>query len=810
MIPRRLSSQRGSVVLVALCFVAVLAISTTTYLALCGRALTISARTMDADLGKQLAEAGVEAALEAFNTGDWSAWSISGTTATRTITFASTKYGNSGATGTIKLRVDNYDAFRSAETWSSSTAYKVGDVVGRSGTWYRCVQAHTNQTPNGLYNFDYWVPEGPGWQWNATTTYAAEQLVNHNGNWYRCTSSHTNQAPPNVSYWTEIPAIRRDNTSGVWNVDDALVYWYGTWYRWHPSDYWDSSPPITWRWRSGLPYAVGDILCYGDPPIWYRATSAHTSSWSTEPTDAGAPWARVDSYWNWSSATAYNVGDVAYRSGSWYRCLRTHSNQQPPNSTYWSNAPLESNDWNSTTDYSTNNVVHHRGVWYRCISAHSGQIPPNATYWTPATASAWSSATAYAIGDYVTYGGAWFRCISAHTNQAPPNATYWTAATVAWSSSTAYSSGNRVAYGGTWYRCTTANTGQSPNNSGYWDAQVAPVIYAEGRAARADGTLVREQVRATVAVAPLFPNAVAATSSVTFASGGTVDSYDTALGAYGGSNLGYAAVVAGGNTSADAVTMSGALVVNGYVAAPPAASSPHAALFTYNATSTVVKGTSATPSPKVDATRVLRNPYIPTYDIHTVNGGMALSAPSSNITLGTPGGTTPSVYTITGDVTLSTNIDIVGPVILYVTGNLAFGATSSARIRIASTGSLVLRVDGNFTVHASSEGFQNLTLNPAKCVVLLAKATTGTFSYSDTTNAFYGVLYLPDSTSSFSFVNGFTMYGAVVAQTLNFTGNATIHYDIALRTAVIDGVDAPYVIADFRELPATEFADLDF
>jgi hypothetical protein len=37
----------------------------------------------------------------------------------------------------------------------------------------------------------------------------------------------------------------------------------------------------------------------------------------------------------WSGATAYVIGDLASRLGVTYYCLVAHTNQQPPNATYW-------------------------------------------------------------------------------------------------------------------------------------------------------------------------------------------------------------------------------------------------------------------------------------------------------------------------------------------------------------------------------------------------------------------------------------------------------------------------------------------
>jgi hypothetical protein len=37
----------------------------------------------------------------------------------------------------------------------------------------------------------------------------------------------------------------------------------------------------------------------------------------------------------WSGATAYVVGDVVASGGNLYRCILNHTNQVPPNATYW-------------------------------------------------------------------------------------------------------------------------------------------------------------------------------------------------------------------------------------------------------------------------------------------------------------------------------------------------------------------------------------------------------------------------------------------------------------------------------------------
>src|SRR4051812_13490683 len=78
-------NNRGTALLAAMCFSTVLALSLGSYMTLCSRTLSLSTRTMQSTHSIALAETGMEDAVWALNKNDWSAWTISGTTATRTI-----------------------------------------------------------------------------------------------------------------------------------------------------------------------------------------------------------------------------------------------------------------------------------------------------------------------------------------------------------------------------------------------------------------------------------------------------------------------------------------------------------------------------------------------------------------------------------------------------------------------------------------------------------------------------------------------------------------------------------------------------
>ncbi|RXK54831.1 hypothetical protein ESB00_02730 [Oleiharenicola lentus] len=809
-------STRGTVTLVALCFVAVLGISLASYIAICTRAMQLSNRSFQASVSKQLAEAGLEEAMRAFNQHNWDDWSSGGISvnwtldttnkrATATMTFPADKFGQ-GATAQLKLRVDNYDADVVGATWSSSKNYAPGDLVERSGIWYRCLQTHSNIQPIGDISH-YWVPEFVPSLWDSSTTYSSQDMVFHAGYWYRCSSSNTNSAPPNAN-WVRINAVNKDSTSGISGVQDAVVNWFGTWYRWN-SGGWDAAPPISWRWRNtGLVYSYNDLVNYNN--LWYRYISATPTNAGSSYSNPGADtsrWALQSNMWVWSSSgLKYNKGDVAFYSGQWYRCLRAHTSStsiQPTNTTYWSNTPRYSPDWSPGERFSQYDTVRRNGVWYLSLQNNNTAQDPatdsDNSHWIGANTTdsnyTWNSTTNYSAGAYRCYGGVWYRCTSANTNKAPNDTAFWTAA---WSNSWGITTG-------------------------------APVVYAEATITFGSSPAQRTQLRALIAPAPLFPNALAATGSISANSGGTVDSYDSTLGTYASqldTATNYSAVVAAGNTSGTAITLSSP-TIQGYVAAPAATTAPYAPLMALG-TSVIVKGSSATPSPKVDKSRVSRSPYIPQFS--TLPGGadglannwsntpkgtaLALAA---TINIGTPGAITPARYYYDGDLTIGnstvTNLRINGPVILYIDGDLLLTQSgSTGRIDITSRGSAEIHVAGTFRADAGSEGILNATTDPKSLIIICDTDSNSMHYYSEGVNPLYGVIYIPYSQSNngyFNDNNNAQIYGAVSANNITYSGaNLNVHYDTSLRYATFGGVDQPWTVTEWRELPATEQATM--
>ncbi len=244
-------SPEGSVVLVALSCVTVLGIAMVSFLAVSNQAMKLSHRTYAKAVSKQLAEMGLERALRSFNANSFGSWTRpDATTATLTLTIPSSRYGNSGITAAVKIRVDHYRDTRKTTPWSVLTTYAVNDFVWYQGVWYLCTSAPPlNQAPSDTA---YWK-SAPA-LWSPFANYRIGNIVLSGGIAYRCLADHINQNPPNA-YWTGASVATWDAITSF-NANDVVVFG-GTRYR-CISAHTNQLPPNTAYWLSApVIYAEG-------------------------------------------------------------------------------------------------------------------------------------------------------------------------------------------------------------------------------------------------------------------------------------------------------------------------------------------------------------------------------------------------------------------------------------------------------------------------------------------------------------------------------------------------------------------------
>jgi len=319
-------------------------------------------------------------------------------------------------------------------------------------------------------------------------------------------------------------------------------------------------------------------------------------------------------------------------------------------------------------------------------------------------------------------------------------------------------------------------------------------LTVSGTTERPNGATQTRTLTATSAPAPLFVNALAATTStVVFSSGGSVDSYNSSLGNYASQTPTFSAIIASDATPSGSATVQ--LVnaqVKGYVASLFSAGPSYS-------TSATLKGPTTPGTTKIDTSRISTSPYQPVFTIKTISGsGTTLDNPATGsvTTLGAPSDTSPQVYYSTGlNLIGTTKIIVDGPVRIVVSGAFYVGLNGGTpSIEVTSNGTLEVFTAGDIAIYGN--GMNNLTEDPSRMVIY------GTNNYTvpdmNTATPYHGVIYTPSG--NFTIAGNSTVHGAVVAKKVSLTGSApAVHYDVNLRSKVFAGVVTPFAISDWRE-----------
>jgi len=318
-------------------------------------------------------------------------------------------------------------------------------------------------------------------------------------------------------------------------------------------------------------------------------------------------------------------------------------------------------------------------------------------------------------------------------------------------------------------------------------------IAVSGTVTGSDGKTYTRSLTSASAQAPLFTNAVAATNgTVSFASAGTVDSYDSSVGTYDPATAGYSAILASAQTAPAAANIT---LVNAQVKGYAATLYGNGPSYS---TSAKLIGPTTPGTTKIDLNRISTSPYQPVFSIKTITGaGDTLVNPVANVTLGSATDTTPHVYYSSGiNMTGTTKVTIAGPVRIVMSGNFYIGLSGGTpSFEVQSTGSLEVFTNSDIAIYGN--GINNLSKDPKKVAIYGTNALTA--PDMSTPTAYYGVIYTPDG--SFT-VRGDTaqVYGAIVAKKVSFAGATPgMHYDLNLRNVVFSGIDTPYAVSGVRE-----------
>ena len=367
--------------------------------------------------------------------------------------------------------------------WSTSTLYKINDIVKYGGYLYIANAEHTSAATATLgleANQGSWDLFAEGFDykadWSINTRYKVNDIVKYNGTIYTCVTAHTSASTTTLGL---------ENDQAKWNIFSEGFYWKND-------------------WNINTRYVVNDIVRYGGQV--YVCNQGHTSAASV-----GLGLENDQSKWDylnkgleyktdWSTNTRYKINDIVKYGGGTWICITYHTSQSTfaADENKWSQfvEGLEFEDsWSGTTTYQPGDFVTYGGYSYvsKTNNVGQGHPPANSTDWSLFTtgfkhAQDWgddSSAEEYRVGDVVRLGGFTYLCIQDHTGQRPPNGTYWELLNEgfkwknAWATATLYDKGDSIRYGVNSYVCIlahTSDTAKRPDNDTggvYWNALVA-------------------------------------------------------------------------------------------------------------------------------------------------------------------------------------------------------------------------------------------------------------------------------------------------------------------------------------------------
>ena len=238
-------------------------------------------------------------------------------------------------------------------TWTSGTAYALGNIAIFGGQIYYCNTNHTSTSFASQSTYWTLYTQFPNWHvsWTINTVYGIGDVVKYGGIVYQCTANHTSAA-------TLTLGLENDQSSwkifysgveykGVWTsstrykVNDLVkqganiykcttansdnTFTLANWSLWLPGL--EYAP--TNIWSGGANYQVGDVVEYGG----YTYIGKTTNNSGNTPSTSASNWSLFTQGFSfsgeWNSQTTYKVGTITRRHGRLYSASADNSNQDP-------------------------------------------------------------------------------------------------------------------------------------------------------------------------------------------------------------------------------------------------------------------------------------------------------------------------------------------------------------------------------------------------------------------------------------------------------------------------------------------------
>ena len=290
--------------------------------------------------------------------------------------------------------------------WAPDTYYVYDDIVSYGARLYICNTVHTSDEDAeagleaDLSKWDVYA-EGLDWKgsWTTSTRYRINDLVRYGGQTYVCNALHTSAATEtlgleaNQGNWDVFnPGIEYKNT---WNkltrykINDVVTYGSGLYIctTYHTSTQDFPTDEANWEqfvqgfqfdgeWSQGRAYQKGDVVRSGGNQ--YIALTNHRGS--DPQADPNTDWRlfsegiRFIGEWGEDSSNIeYNKGEVVSRGGYTYLCIEKHSGFAPPNTDYWQELATGLNfrgRWLDDQEYYLGDVVRFGQNAYVCVQGH--------------------------------------------------------------------------------------------------------------------------------------------------------------------------------------------------------------------------------------------------------------------------------------------------------------------------------------------------------------------------------------------------------------------------------------------------------
>ena len=381
--------------------------------------------------------------------------------------------------------------------WNVSTFYKLNDVVKYGGLLYICNDSHTSAATTALgleQDQAKWTvyAEGFDWKtsWTTSTRYKVNDLVKYGGYTYVCNLHHTSAATTasgleaDQAKWdTFNPGVEYKGTWSTavrYKLNDVVKYGAGLWICaiQHTADasFLVDSSAGRWTqftegsefestWNNATLYQPGDIVVYGGNQ--YIAKTVHTAASVTEtPTTQASRWDLYTEGFKfqsvWANTTSYKIGEVVSVGGYTYLAA-----QDSPSTTVTVTAVTAATDTFTIAD-TTGIVV---GMTVRFTGTTFGNVFTTARYYVKTVAAG-------NITVSTTPGGATFNIVTnasgsmtAIASAEPPNTTYWSSLNAGiswqglWSDDRDYLLGDAVRFGANAYICLLAHRSEGDDGS---------------------------------------------------------------------------------------------------------------------------------------------------------------------------------------------------------------------------------------------------------------------------------------------------------------------------------------------------------